>query len=123
MTSTARIRLWAGIALLLSLATSTQVLLYARPIWGGEPVWGVGSPFGEAVANLFYTPLVLFFLVGPGTLAGAIAVWMLYRAYGAAGTKPPVLAVFVLVILALASCYAGVYISFNTWGTQRAKWS
>ncbi|HVN33295.1 MAG TPA: hypothetical protein VMT45_15060 [Thermoanaerobaculaceae bacterium] len=117
MTPVARIRLWAGICLVLSAATSIQVLMYAPPVWGGEPIWGRGSPFGNASANSLYTPLVLFFLVGPGILAGGVSAWILHRAYAAAGAKPPLVAVFLLVALVLASCYAGVLISFNTWGT------
>jgi len=117
VTMRALVRAWGSISLMFVAATILQVLMYSRPLRGSEPIWGSGSPMGQFFADHLYTPLVFFFVFGPGVVAAGLALRILYRAYAAAGSAPPMLAVFVIIILTLASCYAGVFISFNTWGT------
>ena len=116
VTKPARFRLWGSIALAFAAASMVQILMYARSLWSGEPVWGRGSPLGGA-ADYLYTPLVLLFFFGPGIVASMIALRILYRTYGAEGHAPPLLAVLAIVLMTIVSCYLGVFVSFNTWGT------
>jgi hypothetical protein len=116
VTKRAVVHLWCAICLTYVAAAGVQVLMYAPPMWGGQPIWGTGSPFGPA-AHYLYTPLVLIFICGPGLVGAAVALRMLYRTYAAADRRPPKSAVFVVVVLAVVSAYAGVVVSFNTWGT------
>lgn len=51
-------------------ASGIQILMYARPLWEGEPVWGKGSPLGSA-ADYPSMPLVVMFFFGPGYSAQA----------------------------------------------------
>jgi hypothetical protein len=101
--------LWAVVSALFACATGLQMLMYA-PLWGGGPVWA-------RLPDFLYTPAVLLFFFGPGFMAASVALRLLYRHYELLERRPPLAGVLVIVTLTLASCYLGVFISFNTWGT------
>jgi len=109
VTRASNIRAWSLILLSFPLATALQLFIYA-PIWGGRRVW-------SHAPDLLYGPLFLFFLWGPALVATAASLRLLYSLYKAQGSAPPLRAVFVVVMLAITSCVAGVFIAFNTWGT------
>lgn len=104
----AMLRFWALVFLIFSLASTVQVLMYAP--WGGQRLW-------RHLPDWLGTPLTLFFLFGPGTIAAVSAWRMLNRHFRASSQRPGVLARTLLVVLTILSCYVGVFISFNTWGT------
>ena len=105
-----RIRLWVLIVGIFAAASGVQILMY-----GGPHVW----PESFAAIHLpeyLYMPWVFTFFFGPGLAAAALSVWALYRFYGREESVPGPLAVFLVVLLAVVSCYVGVFVSFNTWG-------
>ena len=109
MTRTSTVRVWSLILLSFPLATALQLFIYA-PVWGGQRLW-------SHAPDVLYGPLFLFFLLGPAVLATGTSLRLLYSLYRSQGSAPPLQAVFVVVMLAITSCVAGVLIAFNTWGT------
>ena len=108
----ARLRVWIVIVLLFAAASGLQILMYGgRRVWGGDPGSVIRFP-----AFLSLAFLVTFYF-GPGLAAAALALQLLYRAYRREALGPPALAVFIVVVLAVMSCYAGMVTSLTTWGT------
>jgi uncharacterized membrane protein len=60
---------------------------------------------------------VLFFFFGPGGIAGLLCFFAIRASYHRRAQQVPRLAIVVLIVLALISCYVGVVISFSKWGT------
>jgi len=108
---TSRLLLWLLILGMFVCASGVQILMY-----GGPHIW----PDAFASARLpesLYVPWVLAFFFAPGLTAAGLAVWLLYRFYQQEESVPGPAAILVLIVLAVASCYMGVIVSFNTWGT------
>lgn len=106
----AAVGLWGRIGAAFGVASGLQVLMYARPLWEGAPVW-------MRLPEQLYTPTVLVFFFGPSLAAAAWALLLLYRHHGSQGEPPPLAGVLLIVALAVLSSYLGVFVSFNTWGT------
>jgi len=102
--------LWAKVAAVFAAASSLQILMYARPLWGGAPAW-------MRLPDQLYTPAVLVFFFGPSMAAAAVALRLLYRHHAAQDQVLPMTGVLVIVVLTVVSGYLGVLVSFNTWGT------
>lgn len=110
MTKFVMIRLWGLVVLMFGAASVLQVMLYAPRLWGGHPVWG-------RFPEWLYTPLVMVFFFGPGIAAALVAWRMVGRVYQPRSQGARVLAKVLVILLTIISCYVGVFISFNTWGT------
>ncbi len=103
---------WGVIACLFVLASSIQIAMYAPRLWNGGPIWGANG-----LNELGYTLLVIFFMLGPGSLATVLAIILLNRHYTSHSLPLPAKAAIAVFVLGLASSYLGVFICFNHWGT------
>ena len=94
--------LWIKIVALFGLASALQTLVYVGPRKLG--------------IDLFYMLWVFLLFFGPGVAAALLAFEILRRSRPLAGrvTGKQVVVVAALFVL---SCYLGVFISFNVWGT------
>ncbi len=111
MTRAVFVRLWGRVVLTFILATCAQVLMYA-PLWHDMSILAVSMRLG---GEGLYIVLVLFFFFGPAVLAVLFARHMIRQVCIEKGAPPVSMAV--VIALAIASCYGGVLISFNRWGT------
>ena len=89
------------------------VLLQAL-IYGGPRLLGFS---GYRVPGWFYFPLFLLFMFGPGTAATVIALVLLRNRRRRQARTRSVWPIIAVILLGLASCYLGVFVSFNTWGS------
>ena len=108
----ARLRVWIGIVPLFVAASGLQILMY-----GGRRVWEGGSGSVIRLPVFLNLAFVVTFYFGPGLAAAALELQLLYRTYRREALGPPALAVFIVVVLAVMSCYAGIVASLTTWGT------
>jgi uncharacterized membrane protein len=109
--SASRVLLWVLILGIFACGSGVQILMY-----GGPHIWP--DAFANArLPEFLYVPWVLAFFFAPGLTAAGLAVWLLYRFYRREESVPGPAAILVLIILAVVSCYMGVFVSFNTWGT------
>jgi len=110
--SWSRVRVWTGIVLLFAAANVLQLLSY------GFAQWWTGVPGARPLPGWLYLPILLSLLAGPSALAALVGASWLSRLYRRdEGTRPPASAFVALGLLALASCYLSVFVSFNVWGT------
>jgi hypothetical protein len=108
------IRRWGRVISVFVAASAFQVLMYA-PVWPGRRSFlSISEIAGGEFGYIAFVSVLFFF--GPGLAAAIVAMRMLRRAYTPTGGVPP-FAIALVVVLAFVSCYAGVVISFNTWGT------
>ena len=107
--SKSQLSVWASIVGAFAVASGVQVLIYGAPSlfhFGGYPVpKSLGLPF------------TLLWMFGLATLATLVSIRLLRTRARSVGERVRAPAIVLVSILALASTYVGVYISFNAWGT------
>ena len=79
-------------------------------------LYGGGLWDGIDMSDVAATLLTLFVICGPGAIAAVFAHRILRRLYGNQNQQIPWRALVTLVLLALVSCYLGMFFSVNTWG-------
>jgi len=104
---------WIRVVCLFVAAAAFQVLMYA-PLWPGHrAALALLEPFGEMGAVVGAGAL---FIGGPACAAALGSVRIL-RGSDGPHQRVPARILAVVVLLAILSGYAGVFISINTWGT------
>ena len=107
--SKSQLSVWALVVGAFAVASGVQVLIYGAP-----SLFHFG---GYSIPNNMGLPVTLLWMFGLATLATLVSIRLLRTRARSVGERVKVPSIVLVSLLALASTYVGIYISFNAWGT------